>query len=109
MRALVIGLVLTAIGVAMAQQPAQTPEAPKTFTSAADVTALIAKTKADGQLKAGAAPGRRPHPALRELQREDLEYRRAVAARRRFHEHEAEIFLRDRRFGHHDHRWEAEG
>ncbi len=86
MRAIVISLVLTiAASAAWAQQPAP---ATKTYSSAADVAALLAKAKADH--KDG-----QPIVAERILQlapySANLEYRTSVGPAA-VHEHQAELF-----------------
>src|ERR1700678_3077302 len=86
MRAIVISLVLTlAASVAWAQQPAP---ASKTYSSSADVAALLAKAKAehkDGQPTVVESILRlAPYSA-------NLEYRTAVGPAA-VHEHEAEMF-----------------
>ena len=87
MRILLSGLVLT--GALMAQQAAQqVPPAPKMFSSAADVQALIAEAK--GERKEGQAQvtkrilGLAPYNA-------NLEYRASVGPAS-VHETEAELF-----------------
>jgi mannose-6-phosphate isomerase-like protein (cupin superfamily) len=74
-------------GLAVAQQPA-TPPAPKTFSSAADVTALIAKAKGDRKNDQPLVTGRilslAPYNA-------NLEYRASVGPAA-IHETEAEVF-----------------
>jgi mannose-6-phosphate isomerase-like protein (cupin superfamily) len=91
MRTMIFSLALTLLTtVALAQQPApQSPEKPvKTFTSAADVAALIAKAKSDR--KEGQATVAEP---MLELGSYDghLEYRASVGPAA-VHEKEAEIF-----------------
>jgi mannose-6-phosphate isomerase-like protein (cupin superfamily) len=87
MRAIVIGLALTLLtALAVAQQPAA--QATKTFTSAADVAALIAKSKSER--KEGQA-----NVIQRILQlppyNANLEYRASVGPAA-VHEKEAEVF-----------------
>lgn len=95
MRAMIIGLALTLVaGVVSAKQPApqaaqQSAEKPtKTFTSSADVTALIAKAKSER--KEGQPIVTEP---MLELGSYDghLEYRASVGAAA-VHEKEAEMF-----------------
>jgi len=85
-----LGLILLATS-AFAQQPAadQTAQALKTFTSSADVTALIAKAKSERK-------GDQPLVAERILQlapyNANLEYRASVG-NAAVHEKEAEVFF----------------
>ena len=91
MRTTIIGLAFTLLAtVGWAQQPApQSPEKPtKTFTSAADVAALIAKAKS--QRKEGEGLVTEPMLALGSYNGH-LEYRASIAPAS-VHEKEAEIF-----------------
>jgi quercetin dioxygenase-like cupin family protein len=86
MRTIVISLVLTiAAGAAWAQQPAP---ATKTYSSAADVAALLAKAKADHKDGQPTVVEGILHLAPYNA---NLEYRTAVGPAA-VHEHEAELF-----------------
>ena len=86
MRAVVISLVLTiAAAAAYAQQPAP---ATKTYSSAADVAALLAKAKADHKDGQPTVVEGILHLAPYNA---NLEYRTAVGPAA-VHEHEAELF-----------------
>ncbi len=91
MRTMIIGLTFTLVAAAaLAQQPVpQSPEKPvKTFTSAADVAALIAKAKSDR--KEGQPTVTEPMLELGSYAGH-LEYRASVGPAA-VHEKEAEIF-----------------
>jgi mannose-6-phosphate isomerase-like protein (cupin superfamily) len=87
MQTIGIGLTLTLLAAAgLAQQPAAQPM--KTFTSAADITALIAKAKSD---RKGNAPTTTENILRLAPYNASLEYRAAVGPAA-IHEKEAEFF-----------------
>lgn len=86
MRTIVIGLAVMLAGSAVAQQASQ----PKTFTSAADVTAMIAKAKNDR--KQDQANFIQQILQLAPYNTVNLEYRAAVGPAA-VHEKEAELFF----------------
>jgi mannose-6-phosphate isomerase-like protein (cupin superfamily) len=87
MRTLLIGLAVTLAGSAVAQQA---PPPPKTFTSAADVAAMIAKAKTDR--KQDQANFIQQILRLAPYNTVNLEYRAAVGPAA-VHEKEAELFF----------------
>jgi mannose-6-phosphate isomerase-like protein (cupin superfamily) len=89
MQTIGIGLTLTLLtAAAVAQQPAAPAQAMKTYTSAADITALIAKAKSD---RKGNVPTTTENILRAAPYNASLEYRAAVGPAA-VHEKEAEFF-----------------
>jgi mannose-6-phosphate isomerase-like protein (cupin superfamily) len=90
MKTIGIGLTLMLLtGAAVAQQPAATAQAMKTYTSSADITAMIAKAKSERKENQALVS----QPILRMAPYKDasLEYRGSVGPAA-IHEKEAEFF-----------------